>query len=476
MAIPVRSKKMAFSAPCPRMREYWTSMVENGPDRTMTDGVFPLSRRGLLAGLGGMILGPRLAAVAAPAPRQTLALQAKPGTATLRPGVDTPVWSLLGPTSDPVMHFKRGDEIEVTLENQLPIPIALNWQGIDGAASAEPLAARPPLASGRKDTFLVPLRHAGTFLCDLRLLGDGQVRPLPVRAIIVGETEPVVADRDEVFLIEDWRLRPDGSAIAPGSDAGDTAALYTVNGSGVPDLSLRSNERLRLRIINGCQRNVIALKIEDHAVLVMAIDGQPAEPFLARDGQLVLAPGTRIDVFIDAVRPPGSNSSIVLHDGKEPRPIARLVTASDAPARAAPLPAALPLPSNALPPQLELRNALRFDLTLGASGGSQPDWILPAGVTTAIAPAFRAKPGRIVVLALTNRASIPTVFHLHGHHFRLLDRLDDGWKPFWLDTLLIDAGQTQRIAFAAEHGGRWLMEAMAVDWAAPRLLRWYSVE
>jgi FtsP/CotA-like multicopper oxidase with cupredoxin domain len=442
----------------------------------MTNGVFPLSRRGLLAGLGGTILGPRLAAVAAPAPRQALALTAKAGTATLRPGVDTPVWSLLGPTSDPVMHFKRGDEIEISLENQLPMPIVLNWLGIDGAASAEPLAARPPLASGAKDTFLVPLRHAGTFLCDLRLLGDGLARPLPARAIIVSENEPVLADRDEMFLIEDWRLRPDGSAIAPGSDAGDTAAFYSVNGRGAPDLSLRSNERLRLRIINGCQRNVIALKIEDHAVLVMAIDGQPAEPFLARDGQLVLAPGTRIDAFIDATRPPGSISSIVLHDGKEPHPIARLVTSGDAPARNAPLSAPLPLPSNGLPPQLELRNALRFESTLGEAAGSQPDWMAPASLTAAVAPAFRAKPGRIVVLALTNRASIPTVFHLHGHHFRLLDRLDDGWKPFWLDTLLIDAGQTQRIAFAAEHRGRWPMEAMATDWAAPRLLRWYVVE
>ena len=81
-----------------------------------------------------------------------------------------------------------------------------------------------------------------------------------------------------------------------------------------------------------------------------------------------------------------------------------------------------------------------------------------------------------MVLALTNRGDIPTVFHLHGHHFRLLDRLDDGWKPFWLDTLAIDSGQTQRIAFAAEHAGRWLMEAVATDWAAPRLVRWYSVE
>jgi FtsP/CotA-like multicopper oxidase with cupredoxin domain len=80
------------------------------------------------------------------------------------------------------------------------------------------------------------------------------------------------------------------------------------------------------------------------------------------------------------------------------------------------------------------------------------------------------------VLALINRADVATVFHLHGHHFRLLDRLDDGWKPFWLDTLAVEPGQTQRIAFAAEYTGRWLIEAAATDWAAPRLVRWYSVE
>ena len=56
----------------------------------------------------------------------------------------------------------------------------------------------------------------GTFLCDLRLLGDGQARPSPARPLIVAESEPVAVDRDEVLLIEDWRLRPDGTAIAPG--------------------------------------------------------------------------------------------------------------------------------------------------------------------------------------------------------------------------------------------------------------------
>jgi hypothetical protein len=40
----------------------------------------------------------------------------------------------------------------------------------------------------------------------------------------------------------------------------------------------------------------------------------------------------------------------------------------------------------------------------------------------------------------------------------------------------VEPGQTQRVAFLAEHSGRWLLEAIATDWAAPRLVRWYSVE
>jgi FtsP/CotA-like multicopper oxidase with cupredoxin domain len=440
----------------------------------MADRILRLNRRELLAGLGAAVVTPTIPGIAAARERPSLLLRAKPGVLALRPGqADTPTWSLQGSTPEPDFRFRRGGELEITLQNDLPIPIALNWHGIDGVAAAEPLAARAPVSPGAKESSVISLRHAGTLLCDLRLLGEGQARPLPTRALIVGENEPVTVDRDEVFLIEDWRLRPDGTAITPGLDPNDTVPVYTINGLTRLDIPARPNERLRFRFINGCQRTVIAVKIEGYEVRVMALDGQPAEPFPARGGALVLAPGGRVDAFVDATAPAGSTSSILLHDGREARPIARLVTSKEPPIRDAILPAAPPLPSNGLPPKLDLRSALRFDLTLG---GPPADWVTPANFAGSAAPAFRAKAGRIVVLALTNRADIPTVFHLHGHHFRLLDRLDDGWKPFWLDTLAIESGQTQRIAFAAEYTGRWLLESMATEWAAPRLVRWYSVE
>ena len=441
-------------------------MVRIGP---MARANFPLNRRELMAGLGAAALTPTLPPTAEAQARVAVVLQAKADILSLRPGgPDTPVWSLAGPD----LRFKRGESLDIGFANELPVPAIPIWRGI-GPATAEPLSTRPPIAAGAKESFQIPLRYAGTFLCDLRLLGDGQARPIRTRALIVQEREPVTVDRDDVLLIEDWRLRPDGTAIAPGTDPKDAASVYTINGRLSPDFTFRLNERLRLRFINACQRAVIAVKLEGLEVRVMAIDSQPAEPFTARNGALLLPPGGRVDAFADVTAAAGTAFPILLHDGKEARPIGRLLVASEPPVRAAPLPSAPPLPSNGLPAQLDLKNALRVDLALGSAA---PDWVTPANFVASASPAFRAKTGRVIVLALTNRAAIATVFHLHGHHFRLLDRLDDGWKPFWLDTLMVDARQTRRIAFAAEHVGHWLMESFTAAWSAPRLVRWCSVE
>jgi FtsP/CotA-like multicopper oxidase with cupredoxin domain len=442
-------------------------MVRIGP---MASPESELDRRTLIAGLGAAALAPIWPATAhaqgrsSPAAVTSLALKAAPERLKWRPdGPGTPVWGLSG--SD--LSSRRGETAEIAVGNELQVPLALHWRGVDGANATEPLLARKPLAAGASETFRLAFRHAGTFLCDSGLLGDGQAQPLRSRPLIVLEGESVHVDRDEVLLIEEWRLRPDGTAIAPGVDAKDTKPLYTLNGQTSFELSALGNQRLRLRFINASQRTVVAVKLENHEVRVMAIDGQPAEPFPARNGALVLAPGSRIDAFVDTA----TSASIMLHDGKEAHPIGRL-TISGHVERRAPLLPAPPLPSNGLPAQLDLKNAQRFDLALGAP----PDWARPADFKATAPPAFRAKTGRVVVLALTNRAAIATVFHLHGHHFRLLDRLDDGWKPFWLDTLAIEPGQTQRIAFLAEYAGRWLIEQVATDWAAPRLVRWYAVE
>jgi FtsP/CotA-like multicopper oxidase with cupredoxin domain len=440
-------------------------MVRIGP---MASPPATLDRRTLLAGLGAVALGPALSADRAFG-SQTRLITAQAGTLVLRPGgPDAQPWSIAGPP----LNFAQRDTPGFEFRSNLPVAAVLSWRGIDGVPMIEPLLAQRPLAGGGAASFELPLRHAGTFFCDLALLGDGHAKPSRGLPLIVLEGKPVSVDRDEVLLIEEWRILPDGAAIAPGIEPKDAVPVHTVNGRTSFEISVRTNERVRLRFISACQRSVVATKIDSYEVRAMAIDGQPSEPFQARNGALVLAPGGRADVFIDVTMPAGTSTPILLHDGKEARPVGKIVVSSAPPVRPAPLPPAPPLPSNGLPERIELKGASRIDLALGAPG----DWVTPASFAASAAPAFRAKRGRTVVLALTNRASVATIFHLRGHHFRLLDRLDDGWKPFWLDTLAVEPGQTHRIAFLAEHAGRYLIESVATDWAAPRLVRWYAVE
>jgi FtsP/CotA-like multicopper oxidase with cupredoxin domain len=439
----------------------------------MAKRIFLLDRRsllrGVLAGLGSATAAPVLPRTACADAPQRLALQAKDTTVSLRPGQpETQVWLLQASPS--TLRFKPG-QLDIAFQNDLPVPAVLNWRGIDGVPSVEPLAAQAPLAPGAKAGVMVALRHPGTFVFDLRLLGDGQTRPSRPLALVVEEPDPPAVDRDEVLLIEDWRFHAKGAAVAPGGDPADVATAYTVNGQLAPEIGVRSGQRLRVRVINGCQRSVIAVKMEGFEVRVMALDGRPAEPFLARNGALVLAPGGRADALIDIAVPPGTISQVLLHDGKEAQPIARLAVSAEPPLRQAPLPPAPALSAAGLPAQLDLKNALRAELPLSGA-----EWTPPAKLASSSTPAaFAAKTGRTVVLALTNRADRATAFHLHGHHFRLLDRLDDGWKPFWLDTLAVEPGQTQRVAFLAEYAGRFLLESVGTDWTAPRLVRFYGV-
>lgn len=444
---------------------------ENQTKNTMTNQVFSLSRRDLLAGLGGAALASGMGLpVLAQAPA-SLTLRARPGKlASGAGGFEPPVWLLETASPGPI-RVPKGD-LAVTLSNELPAPIVLNWLGIDGAPAAEPLTGQAPVPPGRRATFTLPLRQAGTALISAQLFGDASARPVAGLALIVENNPAIAVDRDAVLLIEDWRVKADGSAIMPGQNPDGTTAVYTVNGQTALNIAAKPNERLRLRFINGSARAPLGLRIENHDVRVMAIDGLPAEPFLARDGQLVLAPGSRIDAFIDATRAPGTVSKIILHDGTGPRTIAQITMSNDAPVRAAPLPAAPAFLSTGLPERLNLQGALRSNLSLDPNA----QWISPLKFDAATKPAYSARRGRTVVMAISNPTATPVAFRLHGHHFRLLDRLDDGWKPFWLDTLMLDKGQTQRIAFLAEYPGRWLMEATAINWAAPKLVHSYVVE
>jgi FtsP/CotA-like multicopper oxidase with cupredoxin domain len=90
-------------------------------------------------------------------------------------------------------------------------------------------------------------------------------------------------------------------------------------------------------------------------------------------------------------------------------------------------------------------------------------------------PLFSVRRGRTVMLGFPNRTAFPHAMHVHGHHFRLLDRLDDGWKPFWLDTIVVAAQDTARIAFVADNPGKWMIHCHMLEHQETGMAAWFEV-
>ncbi len=80
-----------------------------------------------------------------------------------------------------------------------------------------------------------------------------------------------------------------------------------------------------------------------------------------------------------------------------------------------------------------------------------------------------------MVLTLDNRTPFPQPLHLHGHSFRLLHPLDDGWEPYFLDTLQVPEKRIVRIAFVADNPGRWLIASTVLERFDAGLWAWIEV-
>jgi len=401
-----------------------------------------LSRRGVLA-LGGI-------AVAAAALRHDAHGQAT-GVRTLAEGLriirarpsdsEPDAWGYDGAVPGPLLRVRRGEEIAVRLVNELPEPTAVHWHGVRlaNAMDGVPGLTQPPIAPGASFDYRFIAPDAGTFWYHPPLDSGTQLDRGLAGVLLVEEAVPVDVDRDLAILLSDRQL------------------------SQSVDIAVRSSERLRLRLVNATYARVLAVRIAGHAATVMAIDGEPAEPFAARNGRVALGPGNRVDLFVDVALAPTESAPIVVETNGRELTVARLICESAADAR--PRRRAPPglLPPNPLPAQIDLRNALKHEVALSRTqGGYGP-------------PLFSVRHGRPVMLGLANRADAAQAVHVHGHHFRLLDRLDDGWKPFWLDTLLLPAGETDHIAFVADNPGKWRVHAHQLGQNRGAWSAWFEV-
>lgn len=416
-------------------------------------------------------------------------LVAAPGTTRLKPepAQETPTWIFDGRNAPPVIRVKHGEAVRVRLANKTDRPLSLHWHGVRNLNAMDGVGGftQPPVMPGAEFTYEFTPPDAGTTL----------IRPLVVAGssepsgrglagmLIVEEKTPPSLDRDLSLLMQDWRLEESGAPLPFGQTAfaaasGRLGNLVTINGRPIPEaIEAPPSSRIRLRIGNACNARATRIRFEGAKAYVVAVDGQPTDTFEPLRATLPFPPGSRYDIMLDMPAEAGASATVSALIGNG-FTLANILAKGEPSTEKRP-PIGPVGVNKALPAEVRLQNAFRRDVVI--SGGARIDKAKPqlepaftgdpariwqingASGNVSAPPLFSVKRGQVVVLAIRNDSAFIQPLHLHGHAFRLLHPLDDGWEPYWLDTFQIVDGKTVRIAFLADNPGRWLISSTVLE-------------
>ncbi|KRE13547.1 copper oxidase [Bosea sp. Root381] len=466
------------------------------------------TRRAALLGLGAAALPGFTGRAAAQTAAATGAGTATPVERTLTaglakarlrpaPAVDTEIWAFDGTTPGPALRIRQGESLHLTVANRTASPLALHWQGLRGEASMDGVGgfAQAPIAPGENFEYRLRPADSGTILYRPLVIG-GSSEPAGrglSGLLIVEEPDPPPVDLDLPVLVSDWLLGDD-NALQPfadssldGAGAGRLGSWITVNGGAPPQrVPVAPGARVRLRLANACNARIMRLRFDGIKAVVIAVDGQPTESFEPVRAQLPFAPGTRYDLLVDMPAEAGATAVVTALVGPGV-PLVRLV-AEGKPKE--PSTAAMELKANpTLPAAVRLQDAQRPQIVIEGGAKVSADykldmtnidparpWRINGSVGDAAGkPLFSVKRGTPVVLAIENKTAFVQPLHVHGHAFRLLHPLDDGWEAYFLDTVQVPDGKRLHIAFIAENPGRWLVSSTVLERFDRGLWTWFEV-
>ena len=309
-------------------------------------GAITLTRRKffiVMAGLtGAAIASSRTSPVATAAQKGRRQLEFKTGI--LKPGEwpdgnpkEGGIWAINSMFPGPTIRATEGEEISVTLCNNLPQPTTIHWHGMhqngtwfmDGVERISQAAIQP----GDCYTYKFRADPAGTHWYHSHTgvqYSDGLFGPL----IIEEKENPYETDYDydRIIMINDWFHIPSerilanvktGTYMKQGSqmrmdkvsgampDVADVpfeSAL--INGKGRFDPSseapletyeVKAKDRIRFRIINASSTYAFRFAIDGHKLSVIATDGALTRP--QGVDSLLIDIGERYDVIVNADQP-----------------------------------------------------------------------------------------------------------------------------------------------------------------------------
>lgn len=418
-------------------------------------------------------------------------LTASKTTATLMPppAAKTELFGFAGQNPGPLLRYKKGEEVKVRLVNDLDQPITFACQGLrlpnamDGAGGL----TQPPVPPGKSFDYHFTPDDTGFYWyrSDVPALAGTQIDHGLYGPLIIDEPQPPTADRDLSIILDDWYLNPSAQLETAANGTSSDRYAVTVNGEATPlAVDVLPGTRLRLRLLSLVQSELVFFAFIGIKPMVIAIDGQPCDPFEPLRLTLPIGPGACFDLLCDLPIDSGMQSSIAWRTGeKSDRPLVIFNTSGT---RRPALPPVAALPQNPLlPTKIPLQQSKRANLTV-ATQGKDAQGLLPndkhGPVTLNGKPAqdygeplFVVRHGTPVTLAFINKTALLLQFYVHGYAMRLLHDLDDGWEPYWRCRVIVPEGRSKHAAFIADARGKWAIECQTLEVSPARLVTWFEV-
>lgn len=460
-----------------------------------------LNRRAFVAGAATVPVLPIKHALATPSARQpqTTELTAKPAQVQIAPP-DYPmtnVWAYDGQIPGQTLRYTQGDQIHVRAVNALDQPTTIHWHGLrlPNAMDGVPGMTQPAIAPGDVFDYQFEARDAGTFWYHPHANSLEQVSRGLAGPLVIHEPDLPDVDRDEVIVLDDWRMTETAQLHEPFanrhdlSHAGRLGNYVTANGTPEARYNVEPGQRLRLRLVNTATARIFDLRFQGLAVWVMALDGMPLQTPQIVD-QIVLAPAQRVDLFVDILVEAEGDAILASIErsgtfalasfsitgvGQKPRPAPKALPPNDMPnvALAGVRTALLRMEGGAMRglPDGAVWKGTRMDMRELAM--MDQFWAFNAMAGMSDDPLVEAALGETVRVPMTNGTAFPHAMHLHGTHFRTVGA-DNVMGP-WRDTLLVLPGETREIAFVAETPGDWMFHCHMLSHQMAGMMNWIRV-
>lgn len=407
----------------------------------------------------------------------------------------TKLWCFDGRSPGPEIRVAQGGRVRRRLINRFSQGTSTHWHGIriDNAMDGVSGLTQAPVQNGDMFDYDFVAPDAGTYWYHAHNRSLEQVARGLYGALIVDEPEALDIDREEVLILDDWRIDPETAQIpndfgAPHdlSHAGRIGNLITTNGAFNLALTTRRNERMRLRLINASNARNFQLGLDGLEGWVIALDGMPLQSPSRVVDTMTLAPAQRIDLIVDVSADVGETAHIVQFGRDETFSQVAFKVASGGSATRRDAPAALPPNDH---PMVDLKKATTLSLSMegGAMGrlrsASLGGEVKPMselvqagyfwsfnGAVDGIEgePFARLDRGENVKLTIVNDTVFPHAMHLHGMHFH--EVAEDGALGPLRDTTLLERGQTRDIVFVADNPGQWLLHCHMLSHAASGMM------